>query len=145
LDGSPLNTPDEDDFGPDMRPGSVCRDAPIITGGKPTWLLGQLGNRFTLLVYGGATENAALADLQGTQDLQLLTIGFDSDCGLPCRRIDDVQGFIEHAYQLQPGTCYLIRPDQHVCARWRRFAVKRVITAMQRALGKLLEESRMGA
>ncbi len=145
LDGSPLNTPDEDDFGPHMRPGSVCRDAPIITGGKPAWLLGQLGNRFTLMVHGGAAENPVLANFQGMQDLQLLTIGFDSDCGLPSRRIDDVRGIIEYAYQLQPGSCYLIRPDQHVCARWRRFDVNRVITAMQRALGKLLEETRMGA
>ena len=144
LDGSPLNTPDEDSFGPEMRPGSVCRDAPITIGGKADWLLRHLGNCFTLLVLGGEAEKAALSALQGTEDLQAITIGFDGDGALPSVRIEDAQGFMEQAYQLQPGTAYLIRPDQHVCARWRRLDAKRVVSAMERALGKQLVESGAG-
>jgi len=145
LDGSPLNTADEDDFGPEMRAGSVCRDAPITIAGKQGWLLGQLGNRFTLLVRGGEAENEALRALNGTPDLQLVTIGFDGDGDLPSIRIHDTEAFIERAYQLRPGSCYLIRPDQHVCARWRRLDVDKIISAMDRALGKQLTDSGIGA
>jgi 3-(3-hydroxy-phenyl)propionate hydroxylase len=37
-------------------------------------------------------------------------------------------------YDGQPGTVYLIRPDQHVAARWRRFDAAAVRAALQRAL-----------
>jgi len=138
LDGSPLNTPDADDFRPQMRPGAVCRDAPVLTDGRPDWLLRHLGNRFTLMVCGGEAERRALASFPAIADLQLLTIGFDCHCALPGTRIDDVRRFMQSAYQLRPGTCYLIRPDQHVCARWRRLDLASVSTAMARALGRSL-------
>ena len=38
-------------------------------------------------------------------------------------------------YDAHPGTCYLIRPDQHVAARWRRFDVAAVRAALARASG----------
>ena len=31
----------------------------------------------------------------------------------------DPQGLVAQRLDAQPGTAYLIRPDQHVCARWR--------------------------
>ena len=130
LEDSPLNTPDDDDFGPEMRPGSVCRDAPILVGGEPDWLMKHIGNRFTLMLTDGPGVAETLATLQGIDDLQLLTIGFDSTSTLQSLRIDDAQGFIKDSYQLQPGTCYLIRPDQHICARWRRLDNNRAIAAM---------------
>ncbi len=34
-----------------------------------------------------------------------------------------------------PHTCYLIRPDQHVCARWRTVDAAALAQALQRATG----------
>ena len=36
-------------------------------------------------------------------------------------------------YDLQPGTTYLLRPDQHVAGRWRAFETARVKAALARA------------
>ena len=47
----------------------------------------------------------------------------------------DTQGSIAQRYDLQPGTCYLLRPDQHVAARWRSFDAARVRAAVARATG----------
>jgi len=49
--------------------------------------------------------------------------------------IGDVQGRTCSKYDASPGTVYLIRPDLHVCARWRRANPKEVVQALLRATG----------
>ena len=112
LDGSPLNTPDADAFDVSMRPGAPPADAPL-DGGR--WLLRELGAGFTLLAFGDAPGWAAEIDAS------LLTLPADSIAG--------------QRYDARPGTVYLLRPDAHVCARWRRADAAAVRTAMARALG----------
>jgi 3-(3-hydroxy-phenyl)propionate hydroxylase len=48
--------------------------------------------------------------------------------------LHDVEGLARTRYDATPGTFYLIRPDQNVCARWRRLEVGSVERAMRRAL-----------
>jgi len=40
-------------------------------------------------------------------------------------------------FDAQPGTTYLIRPDQHVAARWRAFDAAALTSALARATGNL--------
>ena len=119
LSGSVLNTPDEDSFAGSMCPGAVAADAPLQRGGHSTWLLRQLGAGFTLLVFGPAPSWAA--DLP----VSLLSIPHTGDT-------DD---WAARRYDAQPGTAYLIRPDQHVCARWRKPGAAGVHAALARATG----------
>ena len=46
----------------------------------------------------------------------------------------DRDGLVTRRYDLRPGTVYLLRPDQHVCARWRRASGESVQAALRRAL-----------
>jgi len=43
---SPLNTPDEEEFGGRMAPGTNCADAPITADGQPGWFLNRIGGEF---------------------------------------------------------------------------------------------------
>src|SRR6185295_19701204 len=49
---SALNTRDVDTFAGAMVPGAVAADAPLVEGGRPTWLLHALGPDFNLVVFG---------------------------------------------------------------------------------------------
>ncbi len=47
----------------------------------------------------------------------------------------DAHGLAARRCDARPGTVYLIRPDQHVAARWRRFDADAVRAALLRATG----------
>jgi 3-(3-hydroxy-phenyl)propionate hydroxylase len=117
---SSLNTPDSEPFAGKMLPGTNCADAPIRKDGQGAWLLNQLGQGFTLLSFGPA-QDVSVAGLTA----RVLEVGKD---------IEDAEGLVGQRYDGQPGTLYLIRPDQYVAARWRQFDPARVQAAMRRAL-----------
>jgi 3-(3-hydroxy-phenyl)propionate hydroxylase len=122
---SPLNTPDESGFDGAMCPGTNCADAPILRGGKPGWFLNQLGGGFTVLVFGPAPDGPVVAP--GTVPAAVLSVGSD---------LVDVEGLLAARYDGQRGTVYLIRPDQHVAARWRTFDAGKIEAAIARACGR---------
>jgi 3-(3-hydroxy-phenyl)propionate hydroxylase len=137
LTDSPLNTPDTDHFEGWMVPGAPMDDAPLRGPARACgsgWLLEALsraGPGFVLLHFGVpdvATRRAA-ADLK----LALLVL---HDAAEPTPdALHDVQGMAARRCDARPGTCYLIRPDQHVAARWRRFDAAAVRAALARATG----------
>jgi 3-(3-hydroxy-phenyl)propionate hydroxylase len=47
----------------------------------------------------------------------------------------DTQGLVAQRYDATPGTAYLLRPDQHVVARWRHLDIGKLQAALARALG----------
>jgi len=49
--------------------------------------------------------------------------------------VTDVEGCLAKRYDAQAGTAYLIRPDQHIAARWRAFNADAVAAAVKRATG----------
>ena len=128
LHTSPLNTPDRDTFAGAMRPGAAAVDAPMAgTEGAaaPAWLLRQLdGQSFAALVFDGPGTVAALHAIQAGSE------------GLVCVRslVLPTEGLAAERYDAQPGTVYLLRPDQHVCARWRGVKAGDVAAALRRAL-----------
>jgi len=125
LHGSSLNTPDVDGFAGAMAPGAPAADAPVaLPDGTPSWLLSQLGAGFTVLVAGAVP--VALKDVDGHGlDVRFLGVGTD---------LLDPSGVLARRYDLRPGTTVLLRPDQHVCARWRDASAARVTAAIRRAL-----------
>lgn len=123
LSGSSLNTADADAFDGPMRPGAPAADAPLADG----WLLRRIGSadRFTLLCFGAAPAWAQALDV----DLLV---------------VEELDGLAAQRYDARAGTAYLLRPDQHVCARWREPSAARVEAALARAcaVDARIEEAR---
>lgn len=117
-DGSPLNGPDHPAMPPRTRPGAPAPDAPLAKG----WLLGQLGAGFTLLSIDidapdnitahGVTARTLPVSAKANEPLRLRYLG------------------------IAPTAVYLIRPDQHIAARWETYDECAVADAIGAALGK---------
>lgn len=147
-DGSPLNGEDDKDLPLDLRPGSPAKDAPIRLAGKEAWLLNQFGNRFVLLIDGrvdSARYTSLVAELDGLlsrhAELDLVILGPSPHLfgQLPrCTLIEDSEGLVSERYGLTGDGGYLLRPDQHVTARWVSFTALGVENALERAYGSHL-------
>ncbi len=118
LRASPLTTPDRDTFAGIMVPGAPAIDAPTDGG----WLLRSLGGRgFAALVFDGAGAVRGLkAGAEGLVPLDVIDL--------------PATGLAAERYDARRGTVILLRPDQHVCARWRRADAADLRAALRRAL-----------
>lgn len=133
LHGSVLNTADADVFEGTLVPGAPAADAPIAcTDGSAGWLLRELNPAgFSALVFGDDSgggdlaERSARAVAEADPAVKVLRIALSSAHALATQR-----------YDARPGTVYLLRPDQHVCARWRQPDTRAVRAALDHALAK---------
>lgn len=135
LDRSPLTTPDRDEFATALRPGSPCVDAPVVIGETSRWFLEFLGGEFAVVYFTDDTTESAL-DLRAltASELKVGLFTVTSRAGPQC--IGDPTGLLAQRYDGKPGTTYLIRPDQHIAARWRSFDSERLLAALRRATGR---------
>lgn len=122
---TPLSTPDRDGWAGSARLGGPIPDAPMLDRlGRPIWLLDAVGGEPTLLhVRNGHTPEAITG-------VRMLVIGAD---------LVDRDGHFARRFGATPGATYLVRPDQHLAARSRRFDHEAVNAAWKRARGFSLQ------
>ena len=120
-DGSSLNGPDALEGGPSRtRPGAPCVDAPL---GKD-FLLDKLGNAFQLLAIDAEVPDSV------------------EDGGIAAKALrvsaaDDPSGDLAARYLGEAKSAvYLLRPDQHVAARWPSYDEAAVKAAIRTATGR---------
>jgi 3-(3-hydroxy-phenyl)propionate hydroxylase len=112
LAGMSLQTPAE---GSGLAPGAPCPDAPVAAGGIPGFLLDHLGGAFKLLVIGETDPPPC--------GLEIIRIGTGA--------LQDTEGLV--AARLGSNLAYLVRPDQHIAARFTAARPEAIATALARA------------
>lgn len=119
-DGSPLNGPDNADLPAATRPGAPAPDAPLGNG----WLLDKLGGRFQLLTI----------DAEAPERIEANGISVER---VSVSAKDDPSGALAERWLGKASSgVYLLRPDQHVAARWTAFDTGAVNAAVARAVGQ---------
>lgn len=118
-DDSPLNSADAlSDGATRTRPGSPCPDCKL----GHTYLLDRLYAGFTLL-----TINADAPERMNCDGVTVSRLALSAK----------TNPLLADRYLGKPSSAvYLIRPDQHVAARWDHYDESLVTTALRRALGK---------
>lgn len=119
--GLPLIGADDPLLPPETRPGIPMPDAP--DGDR--WLLPQCGTLFTLLAINCKIPEAIAIDGVVVSCLELAANA-------------DPSGALARRYLGEAASAvYLIRPDQHIAARWRRFDQDAVSETVIRATTKV--------
>ena len=124
-DGSALNGPDCATMPARTRPGSSAPDAPM-SGTANEWLLGKLGDTFQILAIdvevpqsvcvGGVCADRLALSAKDNPALRERYLG-GADCAV-----------------------YLMRPDQHVAARWDHWNDEAVRQAIEAATGRRVSQ-----
>ncbi len=142
---SPLNTPNDDDrlFAAGPVKGAVIRNVQLAPG---DFLFDRLGASFYLFWFSAdGTVPAGIAE--AAAEIRARNVPFAVVC---VRRragpaavegadllVDDVDGRMQRKYGIARGIgAYLVRPDQHVAARWFSLKPEQLRAAMDFALGR---------
>lgn len=118
-DGSVLNGPNADGMPSRTRPGSSAVDTPTSDG----WLADRLGDRFQLLAINADVPDTL--DVDGIE-IEALRLNSTEASEISDRYLGDAKSAV-----------YLMRPDQHVAARWVEYNEAAVIAALNTATGRL--------
>jgi 3-(3-hydroxy-phenyl)propionate hydroxylase len=140
---SPLNSFAAEDAAIDG--GVACGD-PLrnVRLGANDYLFDHLtGAGFLLLGFAGAAEpgsdlrDALQAAARASTKVVRVMIGPEANAAdaLADIVVADPDGRIARKYAVQDGSAYLVRPDQHVCARWRHVTAAALEHALAVALG----------
>ncbi|WP_116473598.1 FAD-dependent oxidoreductase [Zobellella maritima] len=143
---SQLNTADRDMFSDRQAPGVVATDGPVrIHTGEDSWLLNQLGNEFCAVFFAENVARIPVTTLQSLRQgaipirpLVILAQGARGSCN-DLIIMQDKEGVLFERFDATPGSLYLFRPDQHVCARWRQWSVEDIRRAQAKACANLEE------
>jgi 3-(3-hydroxy-phenyl)propionate hydroxylase len=135
---SPLSTPADGVEG-GIPPGAPVPNVMTPGNDDAGFLLDRIGRglRFEALWFVDGVPDAALAEgLKALEDAEVpLATWLVGTAGDPrFASIADPEGRLARTFAAEPGTLYLLRPDQHVAACWRAPTLAQVRAAMDRAL-----------
>ena len=114
-DGSTLNGPDVDNLPARSRPGSSLIDAPV----DDKWLCDLTGNGFQLLAI-----NLEVPKKLEAHGIEVNNLTLAATPEIAARYLGEAASAV-----------YLIRPDQHVAARWTSFNEPAIADAVASAIG----------
>ena len=112
-----------------------------VNGGEGEFLLDHLGGGFDLLYFTDAPalpealHNAIQTAHEKGIPLKVIAVGAACAVTGADKTLPDTEGHLRQRYGVPAnGAAYLLRPDQHICARWLTLDVTRLLAALHTAL-----------
>jgi 3-(3-hydroxy-phenyl)propionate hydroxylase len=135
--GSKLNSAGDDNALFQSGPAHGAPPANVRLG-PDDFLLDRLGGGFDLLVFGATVPADVQATVKAWQakglKLRVLLIGQGASTQGVNACLPDPEGRARARWGVRTdGAAYLLRPDQHVCARWMTLDAHRLNAALQQA------------
>ena len=132
----------ERDFAGGPRSGAPLKNMRVRSDCGEGFLLDWVKAGFVLLFFAEgelrAQEERLLDDIAGCDTLLSLLVVYGTTAAIEVPSsprgwiaLQDVHGGAKRLYDAAHGTAYLVRPDGHVCARWRHLAGHELRYALQ--------------
>jgi 3-(3-hydroxy-phenyl)propionate hydroxylase len=109
--------------------------------GEDDYLLDHLGGGYDLLYFTDASAlptellNVVAAAREKGMPLRVVAVGMSMVVAGADATLPDADGHLSQRYGVTgPGAAYLLRPDQHICARWLSLDATRLQAALATAL-----------
>jgi 3-(3-hydroxy-phenyl)propionate hydroxylase len=138
---SPLNSAGDDNGLFKAGPGHGAPPQNIRLGADD-YLLDHLGGGFDLLYFTDgpaipeALRKVVAATRAGGVPMRVVAVGAAEPVAGADLTLADADGHFRQRYGvLAGGAAYLLRPDQHICARWMSLDADRLQSALKTALG----------
>jgi 3-(3-hydroxy-phenyl)propionate hydroxylase len=138
---SPLNSAGDDNGLFKAGPGHGAPPQNIRLGADD-YLLDHLGGSFDLLYFTDgpaipeALRKVVAATRAGGVPMRVVAVGAAEPVAGADLTLADADGHFRQRYGvLAGGAAYLLRPDQHICARWMSLDADRLQSALKTALG----------
>ncbi len=151
LSGSPLNSYDQGFGDAGVPPGAPCPSVPAAVqfeggargGSDVSHLPDALGDGFTGLYFAETevdippeTLTALLEFADREVPVDTLLVSPLQNAANKLKGLFDRLGAVAEALAAEPGSFYLVRPDQHVAARWRELNLEQLDAALAIATGR---------
>ncbi|WP_074410291.1 FAD-dependent monooxygenase [Aquimarina megaterium] len=124
---SSLTTEDIEEWNGDVQPGYAISDVQLLKNGKTTYLIDELGNDFTLLIYGSNTNN--LIQFNTKFDIKTIYINSKNEIN----ELVDFSDSFRQKYDTNETSWYIIRPDHYIAARGKKVNKKNINIALLKA------------
>ena len=142
---SPLNSIDDPSFkSKGARPGELSIDTSVFEGDDSVWLLTELGTEFCLLIFVDepvffSNKIRQLRELACSWKPKIKMV-FVSNREINNKNgaliLSDKNNTCFKKWAANPGSVYLIRPDQYIAARWKDSPpLKEINCALEKAMG----------
>lgn len=130
---SSLSTEDKEEWKGEIQPGYAVSDTQLFKDGRTTYLIDELGNDFTLLIYGFDKKDPIELDTQ----LNIKIVYIDAKNN--SEEIKDYKRRFKQKYDVLDKSWYLIRPDHYVAARGKNLEKNSIEKALLKSIDKMNE------
>lgn len=124
---STLTSTDNEEWNSTIQAGYSFNDVELSKDDKTSYLIDELGNDFTVMIYG--SKEADTSKIASEFDVKIVHISEDGSEGT----LEDKNSQFKNRYGAIEGSWYVLRPDHYIAARGKSFNYSEISKAIAKA------------
>lgn len=124
---SSLTSEESEEWNCNVQNGYPFSDVQLSKNGETKYLVDELGNDFTVVVFGETAFDSS--KIESDFDVKVVSISED----FKTDTLVDSQNYFKNRYDVEEGSWYVLRPDHYIAARGKSLDYEKINKAMSKA------------